>query len=300
MFRKMSSFERSTLRWSRAAVLLSLLAAAFVCLQWYEMHEGGKDTHDLALEAKTQAERTKVLSNEMKKQADYTSDLAYQMKQEADHTKDVADRTKEIAAQALVQAQAASVAATAARDSAETERRALELSERPWLLVKAELASALTYDKEGAKITVHYTITNIGHSPAVGVSVVPEFYIQDRSKPHPIVERRRFCDQAKSMSSMGHVVYPGEIFEINESFMATTSDIRKSAEAFYNEFFAAGIIDCVVYKAGFESKTFAVGTSYDLLRILPNGIHASFPAFQDMPLGSIYLIPSSFFPRDDE
>lgn len=46
--REMSSFERSTLRWAKTAVFMSALAAIFVCGQWWEMHTGGVDTHNLA------------------------------------------------------------------------------------------------------------------------------------------------------------------------------------------------------------------------------------------------------------
>lgn len=53
--KQMSGFEKSTLRWARVAVLMSFLAALFVCAQWYEMHTSGADTHNLALAAKEQA-----------------------------------------------------------------------------------------------------------------------------------------------------------------------------------------------------------------------------------------------------
>jgi hypothetical protein len=53
--KEMNAFERATLRWAKVAVLLSGLAALFVCAQWYEMHTGGQDTHDLAEAAKTQS-----------------------------------------------------------------------------------------------------------------------------------------------------------------------------------------------------------------------------------------------------
>jgi hypothetical protein len=50
----MNEFERSTIKWARAAVIMSFLAALFVCLQWNEMRKGGADTHDLADAAKKQ------------------------------------------------------------------------------------------------------------------------------------------------------------------------------------------------------------------------------------------------------
>lgn len=53
---RMSRFEKSTLRLTRAAVAISAAAAIFVCLQWWEMHTGAIDTHTLALAAKQQAD----------------------------------------------------------------------------------------------------------------------------------------------------------------------------------------------------------------------------------------------------
>ncbi len=53
---QMSGFEKSTLRWAKTAVIMSALAAIFVCAQWWEMHESGKDTRTLAEAAKKSSE----------------------------------------------------------------------------------------------------------------------------------------------------------------------------------------------------------------------------------------------------
>jgi len=53
---EMTGFERGTLLWAKVAVIMSGLAALFVCLQWWEMHQGGIDTHTLAVATKTQAD----------------------------------------------------------------------------------------------------------------------------------------------------------------------------------------------------------------------------------------------------
>jgi cell division protein FtsL len=57
--KQMTGFEKSTLRWAKVAVLMSFLAAIFVCAQWYEMHSCAGDTHELAVAAKTQSDITK-------------------------------------------------------------------------------------------------------------------------------------------------------------------------------------------------------------------------------------------------
>jgi hypothetical protein len=72
---RMSAFERSTLRWTVASFFVILATAIFICLQWLEMRSGGKDTHDLADAAKTQADRLEDLVKGMKEQAANTLTL---------------------------------------------------------------------------------------------------------------------------------------------------------------------------------------------------------------------------------
>ncbi len=61
--KQMTGFEKATLRWAKLAVGMSGVAALFVCLQWYEMHTAGTDTHDLSVAAKTQADKMKSMSD---------------------------------------------------------------------------------------------------------------------------------------------------------------------------------------------------------------------------------------------
>jgi len=88
--KRLSGFERSTIRWTRASFVVVLATAVFICLQWLEMRSGGTDTHELAVQAKNQADRMQDFANRMKDQSDRTKDLA-------DRMKDLADQTKEIA-----------------------------------------------------------------------------------------------------------------------------------------------------------------------------------------------------------
>jgi cell division protein FtsL len=72
----MSGFERATLRWAKVAVLMSGLAAIFVCAQWWEMHSGGQDTHTLAQQAITQTTQTTNLASAAKTQSEKMSNMA--------------------------------------------------------------------------------------------------------------------------------------------------------------------------------------------------------------------------------
>jgi len=95
--------HRDKPKWTDVAIVILTGGIIFLgAMQWIEMHSGGKDTHDLAVQAKSQADAAKS-------QADGTKNLA-------DRMKDEADRTKVIAEQAVVQANAAQSQARASID----------------------------------------------------------------------------------------------------------------------------------------------------------------------------------------
>lgn len=173
--RKMSGFERSTLRWTRASFFIVLATAVFIALQWLEMRSGGSDTHDLAVAAGKQADRMKDFADRMKDQADRTKDLADQMK-------DQADRTKTIAEQAVIQAHAA-------KSAADTAKRTLHTSERAYLML------GIPSDDFPHKRTT-IPLMNNGHIPSGPTKVVVHeitFRIDDPSAktvpPQNIVEK---------------------------------------------------------------------------------------------------------------
>jgi hypothetical protein len=100
-------------------VVMALVGAGTL----YEIIEGGRDTHALAVAAGKQADRMQVFADRMKDQTDRTKDLA-------DRMKDQADRTKTIAEQAVIQAKAA-------KSAADTAKTTLHISERAYLMFGA-------------------------------------------------------------------------------------------------------------------------------------------------------------------
>ena len=64
----MDANQKSTIRWTRVAVGISILAAIFICGQWYEMHTAARDTHDLAGAAKSQADATSQIAQRVLQQ----------------------------------------------------------------------------------------------------------------------------------------------------------------------------------------------------------------------------------------
>ena len=89
--REMTGFERATLRWAKVAVIMSALAALFVCLQWWEMHQGGAYTHTLAQAADTQAKKMTDMSTAADKIRQAAEDMVTQDRRIADNAQKALD-----------------------------------------------------------------------------------------------------------------------------------------------------------------------------------------------------------------
>jgi hypothetical protein len=144
--------------------LAAVIQAVIFYKQWKEMQSGGTDTHDLAIAAGKQADRTKDLADRMKDQSDRTKDLA-------DQTKSLAESAKTQAGQAIIQAQEATIAARAAKSAADTAKDALHISERAYLSVQNP---EIRYDRNSIRLPV----VNTGHLPAEGTNYVSYLVVE--------------------------------------------------------------------------------------------------------------------------
>ena len=126
--------------------------------QLREMHDGGADTHALAIAAGNQATWTKNLAGSTSTQAERTKDLTDRMKEQAEETKKIAD-------QALAQAHSAKIAADAAQSAAITAKDTLHVSER------AYIASGFPILNVNAG-NVGLPIDNRGHIPSGHFKIV--------------------------------------------------------------------------------------------------------------------------------
>jgi len=147
-------------KWTDVAIVILTGGIVFLgYMQWNEMHEGGKDTHDLAVQAKSQADAAKSL-------ADSTKNLA-------DRMKDQADRTKVIADQAVVQAQSASSAAKTADASLKDSRSSFRQEQRAYVAVTVFTMSnpPTRTDKNGRHVCGDVHVANSGRTPAVNTAI---------------------------------------------------------------------------------------------------------------------------------
>jgi hypothetical protein len=84
---------------SGIAVIFTLLV---ITLQWWEMHEGGVDTHDLAVAAKSQAEAAKTQADNTAKLAQAAVDQVTKLQAGVDQTHALAVETKNVVTEAHV------------------------------------------------------------------------------------------------------------------------------------------------------------------------------------------------------
>ncbi len=176
--REMSGFEKSTLRWARTAVILSGIAAIFVCAQWWEMRKGGNDTHSLAVAAGNQALWAQRLAISAGTESGDMNDLAAHMKDQADRTKDLADQAKS-------QAVSAKISADAARSAAETAKDSLIQVQRAVMTV-----SNIDVSREAGKsgqvadllMFVHWK--NVGGTPTKNLTIRTNYLATPRRLPN--------------------------------------------------------------------------------------------------------------------
>lgn len=201
------------------------------------------------------------------------------------------------------QAIATDIAANAAKKSAEaadrqsqTSARQLELAERPWVFANVAVASPLIFDANGAHITLRFIFKNTGHSPAVGVWVDPEFYAMYPTRPHPIDERRRLCNEIIQRSpGAGDTVFPGADTVQDITINMNKEDMDRSAKAL-GGFLQAAVIVCIAYRPTFrDDARYYTGMIYDIGRLDPAhpAIFLSFKAGENVPMQNLHFAISA-------
>jgi hypothetical protein len=99
----------------------------------------------------------------------------------------------------------------AAKESADTAARQLEMTDRPWVAVDVSITSPLAYNDKGVEVEFSFTPKNIGHSPAQNVLIDPQLlpiFMGDDVREI----QKNICDSAaKAQSRMPrYVLFPEE------------------------------------------------------------------------------------------
>ncbi len=140
--REMNSFERSTLKWTRATFAVLSVTCLFIAFQWHEMKSGSADTHALAVAAGTQAGKMQSMSDA----ADKIGKAAENMVTQDQRIADNAQKALEFSNKQTTAALAASI-------------NAARLDERAWV---AEITLTLSEPTVGKPIEATIAWKNSG------------------------------------------------------------------------------------------------------------------------------------------
>jgi hypothetical protein len=152
----------------------------------------------------------------------------------------------------------------------------MEADQRPWIKTEITFASDLTYSDIRMSVTLHYSLKNVGRSPALNVEGFPKLrptllwpvnssYIDLLD---PMKEIKTYCDDLTSSLTAitrsqpwGAIIYPGETIEKDEPVSIEISDIKKILPTVVP--FVVGkpepsapilMLSCIDYQASIESR----------------------------------------------
>jgi hypothetical protein len=233
--------------------------------QWQEMKSSGTDTHDLALAAKAQTDK---MTESLKK-------------------------TDDLIRQATDQAKAAKTVANAAMESANTAKRQLQMSERPWVYATDwSLIEPLSFTEKGGKIGLGITLKNVGHSPAIHVRFVSK--VMGWGKDF-LRQQAEYCDRWKTVPKgglPGNTIFPGEQHPASYITGIDNDELRIALQK--SELpgkISPWLVACIDYEFPFDSEHHQTRYAFPLGRPEASGGWMGFFVPNGTPDG-VVLIPS--------
>jgi hypothetical protein len=166
----------------------------------------------------------------------------------------------------------------AIREQAKIARDTLTETSRPWVYPEIAIASALTYDVNGAKIAFQVVLKNTGHS--VAKDVWPDLKLLLRipkikgGPTDEVAEQRKLSEEARKRNpeqrKLGFVIFPGAIAVINMTLVLSHTEIE-NAKIGDQGFISPCLIGCVDYRFTFgpPAEHHQTGFIYDLLNRQP-------------------------------
>lgn len=204
---------------------------------------------------------------------------------------------------------AANKQAIAAATQAYTGQREFEMSERPWVYVDTALLKPLTYDVNGANITMRFILHNVGHSPATNTQINMVAYAEGAPNhaSDPLVEQKKLCDPMRSYPPSAHeggfTLFPAQISAVEDMTVTISRrEISDTQLAQMNrsrlkkpiDFLSPIIVGCIDYRVEFSPTVHhQTGFIFSLLATKPETPNARYvlKSYTDYPLSSLSLDP---------
>jgi hypothetical protein len=169
-------------------------------------------------------------------------------------------------------------AADAAKSSADTAAAQFELSERPWVDAQIKINGPLTFDVNGGRLPVMFTLRNSGSTPALITSLTFRI-VMSSEVPNLTGVRNEVCDEGKDFKVTQLTLFPRTDFpqaaEIIIAKQSIDSNIAKFP-TFKGSFVGPALIACILYRPTFKD-TSVYRTAYimDILKIEPGTDHVN-------------------------
>jgi len=168
-------------------------------------------------------------------------------------------------------------AAEKAAETALVNTEAFIHSQRPWVSIKTALASPLTYDDQGARITLQVTLENVGQMPAIGVWTRELIFAMNGARD-PTKERNALCtDITRTSAEVGQVIFPGSPVIQHYTLILSTSEIEDACRKIFRDsaadakMFIPVIIIAVAYRTAIRKDTcYYTAVTYTLQRRVPD------------------------------
>jgi hypothetical protein len=221
-------------------VLLTTVIAGTSYLQWHEINAGGKDTHDLAVAAKTQAEKMKSMSDAADKIRQAAQDMVAQDQRIADNAE------KSLAASNKQSKAALDATIAASQQSNALAKEALNAQTRPWLGIEGNLTLVnRSSDDTSINIEFEYRLRNYGQSPATKVAQVFTLVRSGKTR-NSLPSQKIACDEADLRSSAIDLLTSSLLVSIFPGDSGVTP-IRESA-GLRDSNSAAYLVGCIAYQ----------------------------------------------------
>jgi hypothetical protein len=178
-------------------------------------------------------------------------------------------------------------AANAAKGSADTAQKELEMSQRPWLKIEPVSLGSFTVDKDGATIKIGISITNVGRSIAQSITFGGWMVALEIQNPRD--EQKTRCGNLHSApgNKFGYVLFPEENLKLEWTFRIASNLIAaifKFGERINDKAMAPpALFGCVSYQFGFEGGEHQTGFMSTLARADPANPGMDFMFILDPP-----------------
>lgn len=172
----------------------------------------------------------------------------------------------------------------------------LGVTERPWIRSSIRLNGPVKFNEQNRAlyIPIVASISNEGHSPAIGVVMIPNAYVDIAS--HSLLEQDKMAHSVKAISSQpgfGEGLFPGNKLSEERVLSVAFADIEKGSQHGHFRIF---IILGVGYRSTIDERArYCTVTAHNLSRAHPlyYGINTIFTMGEDVPLEDLILSSSS-------